>query len=89
MRRNSVMKMYGPGEVLWEPSEEGPSSPSGGTAAPHGGAMPGMFVVISGVVRLDLEVEGRVVPMFLGSGERALPYIRRDTDPPLICPRQI
>ena len=55
MRRNSTMKVHGPGEVMWEPGAEGE-------------ALPGMFVVISGVVRLDLEIEGRAVPMFLGAG---------------------
>jgi hypothetical protein len=28
-----------------------------------------LFVVINGVVRLDLEVEGKNIPMYLGAGE--------------------
>ena len=55
VRRNSQMKIYGPGEVVWQPKEEGAS-------------LPGIFVVVSGVMRLDLEVEDRRVPMYLGAG---------------------
>ena len=76
VRRNSAMKMYGPGEVIWEPpgaalprdgEEDGPAAASKEAAA--SATIPGMFVVISGVVRLDLDFEDRAVPMFLGSGD--------------------
>ena len=54
---------------MWEPPKE--EEDHVGSEEASSKAMPGMFVVISGVVRLDLEVEGRDVPMFLGSGEAA------------------
>ena len=72
VRRNSTMKVHGPGEVMWEPGAEGE-------------ALPGMFVVISGVVRLDLEIEGRAVPMFLGAGRCEWVWTWRSRGPPCSC----
>jgi hypothetical protein len=47
---------YSQGECIWE--HWGSGTPT-----------PGMFIVIGGVVRLMLQTEGQMTPMYLGSGE--------------------
>ncbi|GAX86578.1 hypothetical protein CEUSTIGMA_g13986.t1, partial [Chlamydomonas eustigma] len=54
--------------VIWQPQDVGAGESSVHSVSSASSQSLDLFVVINGVVRLDLEVEGKSIPMYLGAG---------------------
>ncbi|KAG1668999.1 hypothetical protein FOA52_000592 [Chlamydomonas sp. UWO 241] len=65
VRTNSAIRVWTQGETIWSVRDEDASASSSKADSP---GVPGVFVVLSGVVKVTLRLGEALVPLYLGSG---------------------